>query len=156
MSANSNSLPHCGAKESFDPADNFRGQTRPEHHLHRDSEPLPGNTSTNYGQIQQNDSDALDNRRDIGTPFVHPILRPFRWLIVFSGVTGVHQGTPDFQDSSFKQNAFNSERPLNVQPTDQGGVAIDGRGDLPEGKANVADKVIGKMQKVNRHQFFVP
>ena len=64
------------------------------------------------------------------------------------GVTGVDQGTPDFQDSSFKQNAFNSERPLDVQPTDQGGVAIDGRGDLPEGHANMADKIVGKMQKV--------
>jgi len=64
------------------------------------------------------------------------------------GVTGIHQGTPEFQDSSTSQNAFNSERPLNVKPTDQGGVAIDGRGDLPEGHANMADKVIGKMQKV--------
>ena len=64
------------------------------------------------------------------------------------GVTGVHQGTPDFQDSSFGQNAFNSDRPLDVKPTDQGGVAIDGRGDLPEGHANIADKMIGKVQKV--------
>lgn len=38
---------------------------------------------------------------------------------------------------------------MDVKPTDQGGVTIDGRGDLPEGHANMADKVIGKMQKVN-------
>jgi len=65
------------------------------------------------------------------------------------GLSGIHQGTPDFQDSSFGQNVTNSERPMNVKPTDQGGVAIDGRGDLPEGHANMADKVIGGMQKVN-------
>ena len=39
-----------------------------------------------------------------------------------------------------------------MQPTDQGGVAIDGRGDLPEGHANMADKIVGKMQKV---RFFI-
>lgn len=66
----------------------------------------------------------------------------------FLGVTGIRQGTPDFQDSSLGQNAFNSERPLNVKPTNQGGVAVGGRGDLPEGHANMADKMIGKMQKV--------
>ena len=65
------------------------------------------------------------------------------------GVTGIRQGTPDFQDPSFSRNAFNSERPLNVEPTNQGGVAINGREDLPEGHANIADKMIGKMQKVN-------
>ena len=64
------------------------------------------------------------------------------------GVTGINQGDPEFQDPPTSQNAFNSERPLDVRPTDQGGVAIDGRGDLPEGHANMADKVIGKMQKV--------
>lgn len=65
------------------------------------------------------------------------------------GVVGTHQGTPDYNNSSSGRNAFNSERPLNVKPTDQGGVAIDGRGDLPEGHANMADKVIGKVQKVS-------
>ena len=30
-----------------------------------------------------------------------------------------------------------------------GGVAIDGRDDVPEGKANLADKLIGKTQKVS-------
>jgi hypothetical protein len=76
-------------------------------------------------------------------------LSPSHRLTVRPGVTGVHHGAPDFQDSSSKQNAFNSERPLNVQPTDHGGVAIDGQGGLPEGKAKLTDKVVGKMQKVN-------
>ena len=65
-----------------------------------------------------------------------------------SGVAEDRQETPGFQDSSFGQNAFNSERPLNVKPTSQGGVSIDGREDLPEGHANIADKMIGKIQKV--------
>jgi len=77
-------------------------------------------------------------------------------FVCLLGVTGVHQGTPDFQDPSSGQNAFNSERPMNVKPTDQGGVAIDGRGDLPEGHANMADKVIGKVQKVNSPVLFLP
>ena len=75
------------------------------------------------------------------------------WMLIAAdcllGVIGTHQGTPDYIDPSFQgRNAFNSERPLNVKPTDQGGVAIDGRGDLPEGHANMTDKVIGKVQKV--------
>ncbi|KAI9461950.1 hypothetical protein BJY52DRAFT_1257918, partial [Lactarius psammicola] len=46
------------------------------------------------------------------------------------------------------QNAFNSERPLNVQPTQSGGVARDGKDDLPMGKAGLVDKAIGKAEKV--------
>ena len=37
-----------------------------------------------------------------------------------------------------------------------GGVAIDGRDDVPEGKANLADKLIGKTQKVSRADVPVP
>lgn len=44
--------------------------------------------------------------------------------------------------------AFNSERPMNVQPTGAGGVAIDGREDVPETHASAGDKLVGKMQKV--------
>ena len=64
------------------------------------------------------------------------------------------------------QNAFNSERPLNVKPTQSGkcgvpwliiplniritlgGVARDGREGLPMGKAGLVDKAIGKVEKV--------
>ncbi|EJD43646.1 hypothetical protein AURDEDRAFT_32072, partial [Auricularia subglabra TFB-10046 SS5] len=45
-------------------------------------------------------------------------------------------------------NAFKGERPLGVQPVQEGGVAIDGREGLPEGKATAMDKVVGKTQKV--------
>jgi len=160
MSGNSNSFSRTSAKETFNPADNFRGQPRPEHHIHRESEALPNNDSMAYGQDQSKDT-PWENRRDTGTSptFRHSssyvLCTPFRnnvWtdygVFHLLGVTGNRQGTPDFQDSSFSQNAFNSERPLNVKPTNQGGVAVDGRGDLPEGHANMADKMIGKMQKV--------
>ncbi|KAF9791970.1 hypothetical protein BJ322DRAFT_1097330 [Thelephora terrestris] len=145
MSGTSNSLPHrSGVSETFNPADNFRGPTRPEHHLHRDSEPLPRTNSTALGQDQSTDP-STSVPRFSHSPSIPHFSSTYR---SFLGVTGVHQGTPDFQDSSFKQNAFNSDRPLNVQPADQGGVAIDGRGDLPEGNATTTDKIVGKMQKV--------
>ncbi|KAH8976731.1 hypothetical protein EDB92DRAFT_1132130 [Lactarius akahatsu] len=46
------------------------------------------------------------------------------------------------------QNAFNSERPLNVQPTQSGGVSRDGKEGLPMGKAGLVDKTFGKVEKV--------
>ncbi|KAH9044867.1 hypothetical protein EDB84DRAFT_803146 [Lactarius hengduanensis] len=46
------------------------------------------------------------------------------------------------------QNAFNSERPLDVQPTQSGGVARDGKEGLPKGKAGLVDKAFGKVEKV--------
>ncbi|THH27454.1 hypothetical protein EUX98_g6730 [Antrodiella citrinella] len=45
-------------------------------------------------------------------------------------------------------DAPREERPLGVQSTSQGGVAVGGNSDLPEGHASVMDKVIGKTQKV--------
>ncbi|KAF8494382.1 hypothetical protein F5888DRAFT_1616857 [Russula emetica] len=45
-------------------------------------------------------------------------------------------------------NAFNSERPLDVQPNRTGGVARAGQGDLPMGKASIFDKAVGKMEKI--------
>jgi len=90
-------------------------------------------------------------RHSFTYPSPPPFVGSMRILIttdLLSGIVGGRQGTPEDNDPSFGRNAFNSERPWNVKPTDQGGVAIDGRGDLPEGHANMADKVIGKVQKV--------
>lgn len=67
MSSNPSSFPPAAAKETFNPADNFRGESRPEHHLHRDSEPLPGGDSTAYGQGRLRDPSVWENRRDVGT-----------------------------------------------------------------------------------------
>ncbi|KAF8837895.1 hypothetical protein BDN67DRAFT_148117 [Paxillus ammoniavirescens] len=46
------------------------------------------------------------------------------------------------------QSAFNADRPLDVAPTPEGGVAIGGGAGLPEGRAGLGDKVVGKTQKV--------
>ena len=148
MSGDSDAFPKSGMKETFHPADNFRAEPRPEHHIHRDSEPLSTKNQTSYGQYNESkDPGTWEQRRDPGTPFVqHPL--PFSTAHRLLAITGVDQGTPDFQDQSLGQNAFNSERPLNVQPANPGGVSIDGRGDLPEGHPKMADKVVGKMQKV--------
>ena len=67
MSGDSNYFPHqSGVSETFNPSDNFRGETRPEHHIHRESEPLPGNNSMTLGQDQSRDSGIQETRRDIG------------------------------------------------------------------------------------------
>ena len=140
------------AADSFNPSDNFRESPRPEHHIHRESEPLPMGQSTAHGFDQPGDRSLLEGRRDVGTSFV--LLSFSRLSIVLLGVTGNHRGAPEFQDQSFQrdqQDSFDSDRPLNVQPISQGGVAIDRDGDLPdlpEGQANKTDKIIGKVQKV--------
>ncbi|KIK65050.1 hypothetical protein GYMLUDRAFT_160466, partial [Collybiopsis luxurians FD-317 M1] len=46
------------------------------------------------------------------------------------------------------KNTFTESRPMNVEPAPAGGVAVDGNVDLPEGKAGIMDKVVGKTQKV--------
>ena len=66
MSGNSNSFSQASPKDTFNPADNFRGQPRPEHHIHRESEALPNNDSIAYGPDQSKDS-LWENRRDTGT-----------------------------------------------------------------------------------------
>ena len=71
MSGNSNDFCRTSVRDSFNPADNFRGQSRPEHHLHRESELLPGSDPMAYSQDQMEDSGMWENRRDIGTPFIH-------------------------------------------------------------------------------------
>ena len=156
MSGNANSYPPTSTKETLNSADSFDGQSRPEHHLHRESEPLPGSDSVASSQDQSKDS-LRENRQDTGTlPTLLATRPPIHFDATFElimgirllGVTGIRQRTPDFEDSSFGQNALNSERPLNVEPANQGGVAIDEREGLPEGHANVADKMIGKVQKV--------
>ncbi|KAL0952796.1 hypothetical protein HGRIS_007021 [Hohenbuehelia grisea] len=66
-----------------------------------------------------------------------------------SFVTGQgHGGVQHRTGSAQGENAFNSNRPMNVQPTEAGGVAVGGHSDLPEGKATFGDKIVGKTQKV--------
>ncbi|KAH8114990.1 hypothetical protein DFH11DRAFT_1590816 [Phellopilus nigrolimitatus] len=63
--------------------------------------------------------------------------------------------TQDSDSDSFA-NASESERPLNVQPAREGGVAVDGRESLPKGKAGFVDKVIGKTEKAYGKYFNIP
>lgn len=119
----------------------YVSQPPPEHHVHRDSEVLPGArdaaASANYDASLTNDSQTWkdNNQRQFGAGTDD--------RNVMAGGQHDTSGAPDSG-----RNAFNSERPLNVQPTSQGGVAIGGQANLPEGKATVTDKLIGKTQKV--------
>lgn len=86
-----------------------------------------------HGNEASAESDADSTRATIGTPS--------------AGRTA--PGLDSHQSESARGNtAFTSERPLGVQPTPEGGVAIGGQPNLPEGHAGFGDKVIGKTQKV--------
>ncbi|GLB44580.1 hypothetical protein LshimejAT787_1702070 [Lyophyllum shimeji] len=103
---------------------------QPGHRLHDSSEPLPGVKGA-----------APTNDYTPGTMDRTPSSR-FRNEERSTHVT--HAASSHGQG----KNAFNSERPLDVQPTEAGGVAVGGRPDLPEGQAGLGDKMIGKTQKV--------
>ncbi|KII90175.1 hypothetical protein PLICRDRAFT_108103 [Plicaturopsis crispa FD-325 SS-3] len=108
---------------------------RPSHQVHNSSDPIPGTKgsagpSADYSAqtIERQPSSAF---KDLpGTPNEQPS-------------TGFQR-----TGSASGNTAYNSERPLDTRPTEQGGVAIGGRDDLPEGKAGFGDKLIGKAQKV--------
>ncbi|KZT65068.1 hypothetical protein DAEQUDRAFT_814502 [Daedalea quercina L-15889] len=118
-------------------------QRPPEHHIHRDSEVLPGarggTDATNYSaDVVDNDRVWQDNNQrqyGAGTDD-HAIMGGAQ-----------HQSAAPSSAAS-GHNAYNEHRPMNVQPTSAGGVAIEGRSDVPEGKAKLTDKLIGKTQKV--------
>ncbi|OSX64775.1 hypothetical protein POSPLADRAFT_1044230 [Postia placenta MAD-698-R-SB12] len=114
----------------------YVSQPPPEHHVHRDSEVLPGArdaaASANYDASLTNDSQTWkdNNQRQFGAGIDD--------CNVMAGGQHDTSGAPDSG-----RNAFNSERPL-----DASGVAIGGQANLPEGKATITDKLIGKTQKV--------
>ncbi|KAF7980453.1 hypothetical protein HWV62_38312 [Athelia sp. TMB] len=101
---------------------------RPEHHIHSSTQPLPGarggDSTYDYSPatIERAPDSALDNA-DIDN---------FR--------------TPSDMDQG--ANSYTEERPLDVQPAPEGGVAVGGNDDLPMGKASFSDKMIGKTQKL--------
>ena len=70
-------------------------------------------------------------------------------LVTGIPLLGIHQGTSNFWDSSTSQNELlpNSERLLNVEPTNQSDIAADGHGDIPKGHTTMANKVIGKIRR---------
>ncbi|KAI0776638.1 hypothetical protein BD413DRAFT_610249 [Trametes elegans] len=125
----------------------FTAQPPPAHHIHRDSEPLPGSrgaapAAPNYDAAVTNDSATWQSRNE----------REFGAGTDTGAVVagGQHQGGrgPFGSNPTDSRTAYDEPRPLGVEPTERGGVAVGGDSNLPEGKAKVTDKIIGKTQKV--------
>ncbi|KAI0944301.1 hypothetical protein AcW1_002046 [Taiwanofungus camphoratus] len=120
----------------------YIAQPPPEHHVHHSSDAIPGargaEQSADYSTNVTNDSRTWtdENQRQFGTDDD-------------TMASGQHDSaggaTPNAESG---RNAYNEDRPLGVQPTSKGGVAVGGQEDLPEGHARVTDKLIGKTQKV--------
>ncbi|KAJ7079627.1 hypothetical protein B0H15DRAFT_500796 [Mycena belliarum] len=126
------------------------GETRPEHHVHKADEPLPGarggapTADYSTSAMERLPSSAWEDtdtskpsREVIGENLDHPD-HPTKPQLAHSG-------------SASGRNAFSAERPLNTEPHPDGGVAIEGGhhdDGMPMGKATTADKLIGKTQKV--------
>ncbi|OAX34679.1 hypothetical protein K503DRAFT_724123 [Rhizopogon vinicolor AM-OR11-026] len=145
---------------SFDSQNNNNtalNTSRPQHQLHNSSQPLPGSesraaaqtqdyspaniermsSSVIYGETESVPDDA-DSTRATRAPSA---------VGTGAGASAPHPDSP--QSASVRGNtAFTSDRPLDVQPTSEGGVTIGGQPDLPEGHAGLDDKIIGKTQKV--------
>jgi hypothetical protein len=125
---------------------NNTSDSRPEHHVHSQEEPLPGarGAHATYDYSPENLDRTPSSAFTSGGGA----------LATGGGLTSdshhEHTETGLQQPSTGGQNAFNSERPLDVEPTTQGGVAIGGdeARDLPQGKASFMDKIVGKTEKV--------
>ncbi|THG95966.1 hypothetical protein EW026_g5770 [Hermanssonia centrifuga] len=120
----------------------FAAQLAPEHHTHQSSDVLPGARGVapapDYSADNTNDSGVWEgnNKRRFGAGT--------DTNAVMAG--GQHNG--DNYTATDDADFEHDERPMNVKSTGAGGVAIDGRDDLPEGHAKLMDKVAGKTQKV--------
>ncbi|KAK7443551.1 hypothetical protein VKT23_015724 [Stygiomarasmius scandens] len=101
---------------------NMLPTSRPEHQVHGSSDPLPGARGA-QGAVDYS-PETIDRM-------------PTTQLNA--------QGVPSTQEGG---NAFTEPRPMDVRPAETGGVAVEGRSDLPEGKAKITDKIIGKTEKV--------
>ncbi|KAF7795733.1 hypothetical protein EIP86_006899 [Pleurotus ostreatoroseus] len=119
-------------------------QPPPQHRTHASSDVLPGAkggaAALDYSAEVTNDPQAWEtnNERRFGAGTDTGA--------VMAG--GQHRGDTNTFDEDHPRDAMHEERPMNVQPTSAGGVAIDGREDLPEGHAKFTDKLAGKTQKV--------
>ncbi|KAF8918366.1 hypothetical protein CPB85DRAFT_79483 [Mucidula mucida] len=153
--------------------DNTTPSIRPEHHIHSDADPIPGNRgvdpvdysaesmernpSSTWKSGNPNTEFGESGRQTGGEHHAHqhqhkrdqqPGQNFDSDLAPSNAGTGFEtRGAPP-TGSGAGATAFNSERPMGVQPSSAGGVAIGGRDDLPEGKASAMDKMIGKTEKV--------
>ena len=142
----------------------YAQQPPPEHHQHTSSDILPGARGANEGAVNYS-ADVANDSRVWQTNNERRYGAGTDTGAVMAG--GQHSTTDTDVPSTWDSNASDSNRPMNVQPTSTGeidiccfsllltlmpcylgGVAVDGRGDLPEGHAKLTDKIIGKTQKV--------
>ncbi|KAI0742484.1 hypothetical protein C8Q80DRAFT_1258777 [Daedaleopsis nitida] len=118
----------------------FASQPPPAHHTHKSSDVLPG-------------ARGAQPAADYSTGVTE---NPRAWQDQHERTYGAGSdtrqvmggGQHDAPENATGRTAHTEDRPLDVQPTDQGGVAIDGNSNLPEGHAKMTDKLIGKTQKV--------
>ncbi|KAF8890716.1 hypothetical protein BD779DRAFT_1516622 [Infundibulicybe gibba] len=123
---------------------------RPEHHLHDSTDPLPGtkgiSPAPDYSPetMERLPSSAFNDQPQKNWNETSPLTNRHSAL---GGVPST-KPEPQRQRSAEGTTAFTDDRPMNVKPAPTGGVAINGQDDLPEGKASMTDKLVGKTQKV--------
>ncbi|KAI0753615.1 hypothetical protein C8Q74DRAFT_1211078 [Fomes fomentarius] len=130
----------------------FATQPPPSHHVHKSSDVLPGARGTAGQQAAPDYSmDVTESSRVWQEP--QDSAQHDRTTYGAGSDTRRGQHDSDY-DAPTPTNTHTApatgagDRPLGVQPTEQGGVAIGGDSNLPEGHANMTDKIIGKTQKL--------
>ncbi|KAJ7041134.1 hypothetical protein C8F04DRAFT_170361 [Mycena alexandri] len=122
--------------------DNLTTETRPEHHVHKSSEPLPG---------ARGGAPAVDYTAEHMERLPSSVWQDADASQPTREAAELTTAKPDLErsNSGSGRTAFSGERPLNTEPHPEGGVAIDGGNEgMAMGKASAADKLIGKAQKV--------
>ncbi len=185
--------PHIHTRSTFyimSGFDNTTPSIRPEHHIHSDADPIPGNRgvdpvdysaesmernpsstwksgnpNTEFGESGRQTGGEHHAQQHQHKRDQQPGQNFDSDLAPSNAGTGFEtRGAPP-TGSGAGATAFNSERPMGVQPSSagmflrdlyklgidyfSGGAAIGGRDDLPEGKASAMDKMIGKTEKVS-------
>ncbi|RPD76813.1 hypothetical protein L226DRAFT_611240 [Lentinus tigrinus ALCF2SS1-7] len=118
----------------------FATQPPPTHHVHKSSDVLPGARGAAASDSQSAPNYSTDVTEN-----------PRVWQDAHERMYGAGSDTRAVvaggqYDSP--NTGVGSERPMDVQLTEQGGVAPGGNPNLPEGHAKVTDKIIGKTQKI--------
>ncbi|EGN94834.1 hypothetical protein SERLA73DRAFT_187902 [Serpula lacrymans var. lacrymans S7.3] len=140
--------------------------TRPTHHIHDSSEPLPGSGARNATSAQDytpaniertpssaihessTPSDALSQRSTGGYDSPDSTRATMGSPAVGTGAGGASHISYNQQKSSQGKSALDSDRQPDVQPSSAGGVAVGGQDDSTQGHATMSDKIVGKTQKV--------
>ncbi|KIP05686.1 hypothetical protein PHLGIDRAFT_119589 [Phlebiopsis gigantea 11061_1 CR5-6] len=131
----------------------YAQQPPPQHHQHTSSDILPGARGASEGTFDYS-ADVTTDPRVWQTNNERRFGAGTDTGAVMAG--GQHSTTETDAPSTWDNSAAHPDRPMNVQTTNAGGVAIDGRDDLPEGHAKLTDKIIGKTQKVTGKMMHKP